>query len=73
MPKVDFVDPTSNITPSADAPLPSEKQVDTAIKNDPANQEVSQEIEKWNREHPNNPIKEGYTNELNRIVFLSRP
>jgi len=73
MPKVDFVDPTSNITPSADAPLPSEKQVDTAIKNDPANQEVSQEIEKWNREHPDNPIKESYTNELNRMVFLSRP
>ena len=73
MPKVDFVDPTSNITPSADAPLPSEKQVDTAIKNDPANQEVTQEIEKWNREHPDNPIKENYTNELNRMVYLSRP
>ena len=72
MPKVDFVDPTSNITPSADAPLPSENQVDTAIKNDPANQEVSQEIEKWNREHPDNPIKENYTNELNRMVYLSK-
>ena len=72
MPTVDFVDPTSNITSNADTTIPSKPQVDTAIKNDPANQEVTQQIEKWNQDHPDNPIKEAYTNELNRMVYLSR-
>lgn len=74
VPTVNSVTPAdTTASPSEITPPPSADAVDTAIKNDPANQEVSQEIEKWNREHPNNPIKESHTNELTRIVFLSRP
>jgi len=71
IPGVTSVTPVSNneqpVTPV------TQDAVDTAKKTDPANQEVTQEIEKWNRDHPDNPIKESHTNELNRIVFLSRP
>ena len=74
VPTVTSVTPAdTTVSPDEVTPPPSPDTVNNAIKNDTENQAVTQEIEKWNREHPDNPIKEGYTNELNRIVFLSRP
>jgi hypothetical protein len=70
IPGVKSVTPVSN----NDQPVapPTQDAVNNAIKSDPENQAVTQEIEKWNRDHPDNQIKESYTNELNRLVYLSR-
>jgi len=69
-----------SVTPAADTAPPStitppvdQTTADNAIKNDPENKSVTQDIEQWNRDHPNSQIKEAYTSELNRIVFLSKP
>jgi len=63
-----------SVTPNNGQPVapPTQTQVDKAIKSDPANQSVTRDIERWNRDHPDNQIKESYTNELNRLVYLSR-
>jgi hypothetical protein len=71
IPGIDSVTPVRN----NDQPVapPTQDAVDKAIKSDPANQSVTREIDDWNKKHPDNPIKESYTNELNRMVYLSRP
>jgi hypothetical protein len=69
IPGIDSVTPVSNNQPVAP---PAQDAVQKAIKSDPENQAVSKEIDDWNKKHPDNPIKESYTNELNRLVYLSR-
>jgi hypothetical protein len=71
---VDNVVPnTTNNKSDNDWTPPSQDAVDAAKDTNPEHQAATKEIDQWNRDHPDNPIKEGYTNELNRIVFLSRP
>jgi len=73
VPTVTSVTPAdTTVSPGEVTPPPSTDTVNNAIKNDPANQAVTQEIDDWNKKHPDNPIKESYTNELNRMVYLSR-
>lgn len=67
---IDDVKPTPTVVKPEERP--TQTQVDKAKADDTDNQKASKRVDDWNRDHPDDPIKEGYTNELNRIVFLSR-